>query len=110
MADQGASGVGKGVWLSLAVVAVAAVVWFGSQADNASVEDEGTVMPANRAVAEPSQEDGSGLAEEVGAEDSAEAAPDNAGEERFEAGEAEAGQNTGNIQFTDGCGVEFPCQ
>ena len=101
MTDQGASGVGKGVWLSLAVVAVAAVVWFGSRADDAGVEDAGTIMAANRAVAEPSQENESGLAEEVEAKDSAEAAPDNTDEGRFKSAEAAAGQNTGNIQFTD---------
>ncbi|MGA0104495.1 MAG: hypothetical protein ACO3LH_12400 [Steroidobacteraceae bacterium] len=99
MADQGASGVGKGVWLSLAVVAVAAVVWFGSQADHASVEDEGTVMAANRAIAEPSQEGESGAPEEVEIDDSAGIDPDKTDEERSEAEEAAEGKNTGNLQL-----------
>jgi hypothetical protein len=100
MAEQGSSGVGKGVWLSLAVVAVGAVVWFGSKADHASVEDEGTVMAANRAVAEPSQEGESGAPEEVEINDSADVGPDQTDEERSEAAEAAADKNTGNVQFT----------
>ena len=102
MAEQGSSGVGKGVWLSLAVVAVVAVVWFGGQADNASVEDEGTVMPARRDIAEtaqPSPENESGSAEEVEVDDSAGIDPDKTDEERSEAEEAAEGKNTGNLQL-----------
>ncbi|MFZ8985954.1 MAG: hypothetical protein ACO21O_03890 [Steroidobacteraceae bacterium] len=102
MAEQGSSGVGKGVWLSLAVVAVVALVWFGSQADHASVEDEGTVMPANRYIAEtaqPSPENESGSAEEVEIDDSAGIDPDKTDEERSEAEEAAEGKNTGNLQL-----------
>jgi hypothetical protein len=102
MAEHGSSGVGKGVWLSLAVVAVAAVVWFGSQADNASVEDEGTVMPANRDIAEtaqPSSKNESLAPEEVEVDDSADVGPDQTDEERSEADEAAEGKNTGNLQI-----------
>ncbi|MGA1769202.1 MAG: hypothetical protein ACO4CP_05330 [Steroidobacteraceae bacterium] len=103
MTDRGRAGVGKGVWLSLAVVAVVAVVWFGSQADHASLEDEGTVMPANRDIAEtaqPSPENESDAAENVGVEDLPDVDPGKTDEERSEADEAAASENTGHFSTT----------
>ncbi|MFZ9086078.1 MAG: hypothetical protein ACO3C6_05840, partial [Steroidobacteraceae bacterium] len=62
----------------------------------------GTVMPANRYIAEtaqPSPENESDAAEDVGAEGSPDVDPGKTDEERSEAEEAAEGKNTGNLQL-----------